>query len=161
MTLSTWSTTSLEEVARCSDGLKWFQLYIYENKEMARSLINRAEKAGYKALAITVDSPAWGRRLTETFTIPPHLTLGNFMETGKENNSDTWQHSYNDGCTCVWRDIDWVRGITHLPIVVKGILTREDATEAVKHGVQGILVSNHGGRQLDGVPATVSDCVDF
>ena len=148
MTLSTWSTTSLEEVASCSNGLKWYQLYVYRDKELTRNLILRAEKAGYKTLVITVDTPILGRRLADArnkFCLPPHLTLANVATTEKvENRDDSWLHRYTQALidpSLNWSDIDWVRGITHLPIVVKGILTREDAIEAVKHGVQGILVS--------------------
>ena len=161
MTLSTWSTTSLEEVASCSNGLKWFQTYMYKDKELAKDFIRRAEKVGYKALVFTVDSPDPSSKLRSNdnngSVLPPHLTLANFSHTVIGTSEATLNSRYE--YILDWKGIDWVRGITHLPIVVKGILTREDAIEAVKHGVQGILVSNHGARQLDGVPATVSECL--
>ena len=163
MTLSTSSTTSLEEVASCNNGLKWFQLYVYKDKELARSEIHRAEKAGYRALVFSVDTPTIGRKLRSRFRLPPHLSLENVTNDVKPEDKG-WVSRYPQSAidpSCEWCYVDWVRGITHFPIVVKGILTREDAIEAVKHGVQGILVSNHGARQLDGVPATVSECIGF
>ena len=159
MTLSTGSTTSLEEVASCSNGLKWFQIYFFKDRKLMEHFIRRVEKAGYKALVFTVDTPIPGRNhLRGGSVIPPHLTQANFTDPNFSDPS-----LYNSGyvVSSDWEEIDWVRGITHLPIVVKGILTREDAMEAVKHGVQGILISNHGARLLDGVPATVSECIGF
>ena len=160
MTVSTWSTTSLEEVASCSNGLKWFQTYMYKDRKLTEHFIRRAERAGYKALFFSVG--ALQRRATTANNrpiLPPHLQQANFVIVEGGMSKIVKALSF-DFC-CDWKELDWVRGITHLPIVVKGILTREDAIEAVKHGVQGILVSNHGARQLDGVPATVSECIGF
>jgi (S)-2-hydroxy-acid oxidase len=169
MLLSTWSTTSLEDVAHASgSGLRWFQLYIYRDREVTKNLVLRAERAGYKALAITVDTPVVGRRLADArnrFNLPPHLTLANFSSTLPQSNlsSDgnyggSLLHKYTTEMldpSLTWEAIDWIRGITRLPILVKGVLTAEDAREAVNHEVQGIVVSNHGARQLDGVAASI------
>ena len=153
----------MEDVALASgQGLRWMQLDLFRDKELARNFIQRAEKAGYKALVVTLDIPALGKKPGEknTFMIPPHLSLGNFC--GSEIGSTVKYDNYNDvvqeaiDSAATWAKIDWLRQTTRLPIVLKGILTAEDAKEAVKHDIQGILVSNHGGRQLDGVLATVS-----
>ena len=170
MMLSSWSTTSIEDVAEASgSGLRWFQLYIYKDREITKNLIKRADKAGYKAIVITVDTPIVGKRVADAinrFNLPPHLSLANFSSTSPQSflESDdqvegSHLHSYTAELldpSLTWEDIDWVRGLTRLPLLVKGILTAEDARETLKHDVQGIVVSNHGGRQLDGVPATVS-----
>lgn len=165
MVLSSWSTSSIEEVAEAaSDGLRWFQLYVYKDRELTKSLVQRAEKAGYKALFLTVDTPQLGRRYADVknnFTLPPPLKLANFEQANQTDvvgTADSGLAEYVAGQidhTLSWDDVEWLKGITSLPIVLKGILTEEDATEAVKHGVAGIVVSNHGGRQLDGVLATI------
>ena len=167
MTLSSWSTSSIEDVAKAGGpkGLRWFQLYVLTDKELTKNHIQRAERAGYKALVITVDTPVVGKRLVEErnhFSLPPHLTLPNFdrSEVGASLKAEDEESSHlrysliDPGLT--WETLRWVQGVTKLPVLVKGVLTAEDALEAVKHGVQGIVVSNHGARQLDGVPATVS-----
>lgn len=173
--LSTWSTTSLEDVAEAGGScLKWFQLYIYKDKELTESLVRRAERAGYKAIAITVDTPIVGHRIIDArnkFNLPPHLGLPNFSSTVPQSTltSDdpvegSFLYKYTTDLldpSLTWESIDWIRGITRLPILVKGILTAEDAREALKHNIQGIIVSNHGARQLDGVPATVSRAFDM
>ena len=168
MILSSWSTTNIEDVAKASNGgLKWFQLYVYRDKALTRELIYRAERGGYKALVLTVDTPVLGRRLSDTrnrFNLPSNLSLANFTDATVGSSLITTEHSsglqqytarlIDPGLT--WETLDWLRSITQLPILLKGILTAEDALEALKHDIQGIIVSNHGGRQLDGVPATVS-----
>ena len=169
MILSSYSSVPLEDVAKANgdDGLRWFQLYVFRDKELTRSLIKRAETSGYKALVITVDTPVMGRKVADIWnrvTQTSPFASANF--TASYNASSLATDKHESGVhqyaqpvidpSMSWETIDWVRGITKLPILLKGILTREDATEALKHGVQGIVVSNHGGRQLDGVPATVS-----
>ena len=173
MILSSWSTTSIEEVAAASGprGLRWFQLYVYNDKEVTRGLIKRAEQAGYKALVVTVDTPVLGKRLADArncFSLPSHLTLANFDNSAdasslkvKEGESSLLRYTQaliDPGLT--WETIRWVQGVTRLPVLVKGVLTAEDAIEAVQHGVHGIVVSNHGARQLDGSPATVCELRD-
>ena len=167
MILSSWSTTNIEDVAKASGtGLRWFQLYVYRNKSFTRELISRAERAGYRAIVLTVDTPILGRRLADTrnrFSLPDHLSLANFThETEgsalivKEHSSGLQQYTAKlIDPSLTWETVDWLCDITKLPVLLKGILTAEDALEAVKHDIKGIIVSNHGGRQLDGVPATV------
>jgi isopentenyl diphosphate isomerase/L-lactate dehydrogenase-like FMN-dependent dehydrogenase len=144
MVASTSSTRSLEDIARAASGPFWFQLYIH-NRKSAEELVRRAIVAGYRALVITVDSPRWGhkeRSIRSGFRVPPKA---NFM------NEDADQ----EGVYVTWESLAWLRSLTSLPFVLKGILTAEDAALAVKQGIEGIIVSNHGGRQLDSVPASI------
>ncbi|NWS58533.1 HAOX1 oxidase, partial [Chunga burmeisteri] len=172
MMLSSWATSSIEEVAEAAPtGLHWLQLYMYKDREITKSLVKRAERAGYKGIFVTVDTPFLGRRIDDVrnkFQLPPHLRLKNFsssdlaFSSGKdfgENSALAVYVAEAIDASINWEDIKWLRGLTSLPIVVKGILRADDAKEAVKIGVNGILVSNHGARQLDGVPATVSIAV--
>ncbi|CAI5769303.1 hydroxyacid oxidase 1 [Podarcis lilfordi] len=168
MMLSSWSTTSIEEVAQeAPEAIRWLQLYIYKDREVTRSLVKRAEKAGYKGIFVTVDTPFLGKRLDDVrnkFQLPPNLRMKNFETNDLAFSSETG-YGENSGLSVYvaeaidpsinWEDMKWLRGLTSLPIVAKGILRADDAREAVKHGVNGILVSNHGARQLDGVPATI------
>lgn len=170
MTLSSWSTIALEEVFEAAPkGLKWFQLYVYKDRAVTLDLIKRAEKAGYKALAITVDTPILGRReadLKNKFSLPVHLTMGNFAKKGGAHTAGT-KSAGKEGSglasyvaslidkKLTWQDIAWVRKQTTMKIVVKGVLTADDALAAVRNGVDGIWVSNHGARQLDTTPATI------
>ncbi|KFW73970.1 Hydroxyacid oxidase 1, partial [Phalacrocorax carbo] len=157
MMLSSWATSTIEEVAEAAPaGLHWLQLYIYKDREVTKSLVKRAERAGYKGIFVTVDTPFLGRRIDDVrnkFQLPPHLRYvpaGGMWDSGLAVYvADAIDASIN------WDDIKWLRGLTSLPIVAKGILRADDAKEAVKIGVNGILVSNHGARQLDGVPATI------
>jgi isopentenyl diphosphate isomerase/L-lactate dehydrogenase-like FMN-dependent dehydrogenase len=156
MVASTESTRTLEEIARDATGPLWFQLYFASSKRgPAERLVRRAEVAGYRALVLTVDSPRWGQkerhmRSEATYTWP---ASGNFtQEAGAADAADTLG---DDGAALTWADVDWLQSRTALPLILKGILTAEDAALAVAHGVAGIVVSNHGGRQLDSVPATI------
>lgn len=145
MLASTGATRSLEEIAQTATGPLWFQLYVYPSLEYAATLVHRAEAAGYKAIVLTVDMPVsgnrekWGRH---NVSLPlPGIVEANFI--GASRDDGRW-------VTLTWDSIDWLRTQTSLPILIKGILTAEDALLALAHGVSGIVVSNHGGRQLDG-----------
>ncbi|XP_074720533.1 2-Hydroxyacid oxidase 1 isoform X1 [Strix uralensis] len=168
MMLSSWATSSIEEVAEAAPaGLHWLQLYVYKDREVTKSLVKRAERAGYKGIFVTVDTPFLGRRFDDVrnkFQLPPHLRLKNFssndlaFSSGKDFGENSGLAVYVAeaiDASVNWEDIKWLRGLTSLPIVAKGILRADDAKEAVKIGINGILVSNHGARQLDGVPATI------
>jgi isopentenyl diphosphate isomerase/L-lactate dehydrogenase-like FMN-dependent dehydrogenase len=144
MVASTSSTCSLEDIAEAANGPLWFQLYVF-NRQTAAELVRRAAAAAYQALVLTVDSPRWGRKeqaIRSGFDLP---AKGNFVD----------QAEAKDTVTFTWQDLDWLRSLSPLPIILKGILTAEDALLAVKYGVEGIIVSNHGGRQLDGVLASI------
>lgn len=155
MTLSIWCNSSTEDVAEANgSGLRWLQISIFRDRGLVESLIRRAEKSGYQAIVVTVDQPVVGLRTYGTFIPPENISFPNLGDVPNPLMVEDVQNLLDPSKT--WEDIDWIRTITHLPIVLKGILTAEDAVEAVRHGVQGIIVSNHGGRQLDGVLATVS-----
>lgn len=155
MILSAMSNTSLEEVAEASgsSGLRWMQTVLFRDKSFVKGLMCRAEKAGYRAIVVTLDQPTMGIRLQGRFTRPSHLSFPNLGQYSLLTTAKDFVDLLDP--TCTWSEIDWMKSQTNLPIIVKGILTGEDAIEAVQHGVSGIIVSNHGGRQLDGVPATV------
>jgi isopentenyl diphosphate isomerase/L-lactate dehydrogenase-like FMN-dependent dehydrogenase len=156
MIASTESTRTLEEIAQAATEPLWFQLYFSSGtRPRAERLVRRAEAAGYRAIVLTVDSPRWGQkerqaRSEATFAWPPS---GNFADEplpveGAGDDAD-------DGAAITWADVDWVRSLTPLPVVLKGILTPEDAQHSVEAGAAAILVSNHGGRQLDTVAPTI------
>ncbi|XP_065907621.1 2-Hydroxyacid oxidase 1-like [Dysidea avara] len=171
MILSTWTSTSIEEVAQANgSGLRWFQLYIFKDKQFNMDLIRRVEQAGYKALVVTVDSQRVGKRLADDrnrFNVPSHLKLANVSTDTLQSvqssvltqqQPESGLHKSTQVLTekkLTWDTITWVKSFTKLPVIVKGVLTGEDAKLAVQHGVDGIIVSNHGGRQLDGVLATI------
>jgi len=143
MVASTSSNRSLEEIAAAANGPLWFQLYTYGGYEVSKVIVRRAEAAGYRAIVLTIDLPRLGRRerdIRNNFNLPSRLFEGNFV--GIDLPDDAF-------ATTTWEAIAWLRGVTSLPIVLKGILTAEDAELAARHGVDGIVVSNHGGRQLD------------
>jgi 4-hydroxymandelate oxidase len=159
-TLSTTSTRSIEEVADAApDAIRWFQLYVQAGLVLTRSLVERAEAAGYRAIVLTVDLPVLGHRDRDRrngFTLP---ALGNFTETPATHGSHVpttlMPGELTNSAGLTWRDLAVIRGWSSLPLVVKGIMTAEDARLAVEHGVDAIVVSNHGARQLDRVQATV------
>jgi 4-hydroxymandelate oxidase len=149
-------------VAAAAAGPKWFQLYVHRDRGFTRALVARAQAAGYHALVLTVDTPLLGRRLADEhnrFALPAGLTMANLVEAGESTPlAGSALASYcaaRHDPALTWEDLDWLRAQTSLPILVKGILRGDDAARAVDRGVDGILVSNHGARQLDGTPATI------
>jgi len=165
MCCSTISSAPIEAVAAAATGPLWFQLYVYRDRDVTRDLVGRAEVAGCRALVLTVDTPRLGRRERDMrggFTLPPDVTIANLERYGTEE-ALRWagtssftayvHHLIDDALT--WDAVEWLRSITTLPIVIKGVLTAEDAQLAIAHGASGLIVSNHGGRQLDGVMATI------
>ncbi|PSS07462.1 Peroxisomal (S)-2-hydroxy-acid oxidase [Actinidia chinensis var. chinensis] len=164
MTLSSWGTSSVEEVASTGPGIRFFQLYVIKDRNVVAQLVRRAERAGFRAIALTVDTPRLGRReadIKNRFVLPPGLILKNFegLDLGKmDKTDDSGLTSYvanQIDRSLSWKDVKWLQTITNLPILVKGVLTAEDARLAVQYGAAGIIVSNHGARQLDYVPATI------
>jgi isopentenyl diphosphate isomerase/L-lactate dehydrogenase-like FMN-dependent dehydrogenase len=145
MVLSTSATMRPAPVAAAADGApRWFQIYVFRDRGITQALIDEACASGYSALVLTVDVPILGRRegaLRTGFHIPDELEVaGDIFDDIDPSVS--------------WRDVEWIAG-HGLPVVLKGILTPEDALTAVEHGAAGVVVSNHGGRQLDGVPASI------
>ena len=162
--VSTLSTYSLEEVAAASTGARWFQLYCYRDRSITRMLVERAEAAGYAALCLTVDAPVLGRRerdVRNSFNLPAGMRMKNLesvaveQTTGSDGVSALQQYFTDQlDASLTWGVLEWLRGVTRLSLVVKGVLTAEDARLAVEGGAAGIVVSNHGGRQLDEVLTT-------
>lgn len=163
--VSTASTKSHEEICGASNGRRWFQLYCYRDRGVTRALVQGAESAGYSALCLTVDVPLLGRRereIRDHFHLPGGVTMKNIEPFATEMQSAAEDGSalakYVDGLwdsSLTWDVIGWLRSITSLPVLLKGVLTSEDARLAVEHGVTALIVSNHGGRQLDGA---ISSC---
>jgi 4-hydroxymandelate oxidase len=165
--LSTMSSRSIEEVAAAADGVeggrgpRWFQLYVHRDRGVSAELVRRAESAGYSALVVTVDLPIGGRRerdIRNSLGYPQ--VFGNFgrpvMAGGAEGEAPLAAvvGGFNDG-VLNWSDLEWLRKLSGMPVVIKGILAADDARLAVKHGAAGMVVSNHGGRQLDRTPAAI------
>lgn len=164
MILSSMSTTSLEDVRRqAPNALLWQQTYMFKNRNITEWLVKRAAKAGYSAIVLTADSPVAGRKLEPTkhrFVLPRNVTFPNFIGAPEKVSPDVLTGALDVvddfiSQSASWKDIAWLREISGLPVVVKGILTSEAAIQAANHGAAAVLVSNHGGRQLDGTPATI------
>lgn len=165
MILSTLSTTSIEEVMAAAMGPVWFQLYVYKDRGATKALVERAEAAGCAALALTVDAQIWGRRerdVRNRFQLPAGLSVKNLMPAGQEafpadaqgSGLAAYVASLFDQ-TLSWKDVEWLCGLTKLPVLLKGIVHPDDARQAADTGAAGVIVSNHGGRQLDTAPATI------
>ena len=185
--LSTLSTRSIEEVAQVSNGPKWFQVYVWRDREMVKDMLSRAEQCGYEAIMLTVDTAVLGRRERDVrrgFTLPPTLGPGTIID-GITHPSWTWDFIRHEPITfsnikassgskngtavtlsafiaeqfdqsLSWDDIEWFRTHWKGHIILKGVQSVADATEAVAHGIDAIAVSNHGGRQLDRSPSPIS-----
>lgn len=169
MVLSTMATKSIEEVAvACHDysnSLRWFQLYIHKDRGLTSALVERAYAAGYKALCLTVDAPVLGQRERDKrneFVLPPDLHLANltsisgleiYHQKGESGLFTYFAEQLNPAVT--WHDLEWLQSLSPLPLVLKGILRGDDAVRAVDYGAKAIIVSNHGGRQLDGAIASL------
>ncbi|XP_022980628.1 peroxisomal (S)-2-hydroxy-acid oxidase GLO4-like isoform X3 [Cucurbita maxima] len=162
MILSYSSTCSMEEVASSCNAVRFFQLHISKRRDISALLVQRAERFGYKAIVLTADTPRLGRREADIrnkmIGFPVKNLEGLMSIDVKSDHGSKLEAYYNEmlDASIRWEDIGWLRSITNLPILIKGILTHEDATKAVEGGVDGIIVSNHGARQLDFAPATVS-----
>ncbi|XP_050232305.1 peroxisomal (S)-2-hydroxyacid oxidase GLO4-like [Mercurialis annua] len=159
MVFSFSATSSLEEVAASCNAVRFFQLYVYKQRDIAATLVQRAEKYGYKAIVLTVDTPKYGRReadIKNKLIVPQLKNLEGLLSIPTDKGSGL--KAFNDtlDSSLCWKDIGWLKSITNLPILIKGVLSREDAMKAMEIGVSGIIVSNHGARQLDHTPATIS-----
>ncbi|CAA3020268.1 peroxisomal (S)-2-hydroxy-acid oxidase GLO4-like [Olea europaea subsp. europaea] len=162
MALSFTSMCTVEEVASSCNAVRFFQLYVYKKREISALMVQRAERNGFKAIILTADTPRLGRREADIKNkmISPQLKnleglVSTEVHTDKGSNMEAFASRTLDASLC-WKDIGWLKSITSLPILIKGILTREDAIKAVEVGVAGIVVSNHGARQLDYSPATIT-----
>lgn len=165
MVTSTTATTRLADVQAAAPGPMWFQLYIYRDRGATGALIDEAVRSGYTGVVVTVDAPVLGRRerdIRNAFTLPPGLTIANAADAGMDvvppasgEASGLMLHfRHLHDAAVIPRDIAWVGERSGLPVVVKGIVRGDDAVRAMDHGAAGIIVSNHGGRQLDtAIPA--------
>jgi L-lactate dehydrogenase (cytochrome) len=187
--LSCMSTSRIEDIAPACSQKVWFQLYVMRDRELAKSMMQRAKAAGCGALVITVDLQMQGQRERDVrngLTIPPQfrlanlvdfalhpgwvrryltgpkVTLANFLGTGLGDDMFTIAGFVNSQFdqSVTWKDIDWVRSVWDGPLALKGILHPDDAALAVQHGVDAVIVSNHGGRQLDSVPSAIAALPD-
>jgi len=178
-TMSTMATTSLENVAADAGGDLWFQLYVWRDRGLVRELIERAKASGYRALMLTVDTPVTGLRVRDAhngFTIPPQLSASTVLDMARH---PLWCASMLTGPPITyanfapevgrtpeglmefaakqfdpsvsWDDLAWIRGLWQGPLIVKGLVSESDAARAVEVGVDAVVLSNHGGRQLDQV----------
>lgn len=155
--VSTFAGRAFEELAEAGTAPLWLQVYCFRDRAITRSLVERAERAGFEALMVTADTPHLGRRLRDArneFRLPPTVRPANLPAGDYASPSAQARAQFDPALD--WSVIDWLRSVSDLPIVVKGVLTARDALQAVKSGADGIVVSNHGGRQLDGAPATLS-----
>ncbi len=183
--VSTASSYSLEEISAVTTGRLWFQVYLWKSREVISELVKRAEESRYEALVLTVDVPVVGKRVRDVrngMAIPPRirpgsvvdvlrrprwlahlakgpeLTFGSLVRSidprGKESIASYVDRELSNSAA-TWDELVWLRGIWKGPLIVKGILTAEDAKEALRRGADGIIVSNHGGRQLDSCPASI------
>ena len=143
--ISSYSTTLLEDITAAATGPLWFQIYLQPDREFTRDVVQRAEAAGVRAFCVTVDLSVIGvrnRMDRARFALPADMNCPHMMDNFA-------------GSPITWGDVEWLRSITNLPVVLKGILNPDDAELAVENGVSGIIVSNHGARDLDTTPATI------
>jgi 4-hydroxymandelate oxidase len=161
LVISALATTAVEDIGKSTTGPLWFQLYVQPDRGFTAELVRRAEMAGCKALCLTVDSPVLGtrnREMRDGFALPAGLERSNlhgYQGARASHFDESGIYSAVLDPSLHWGDLDWLRSTTRLPIVLKGIMAREDAELAVEHGVDGIIVSNHGARNLDTTPATI------
>jgi 4-hydroxymandelate oxidase len=161
--LSSLSNTAMESVFAQAGSPRWFQLYIYKDRGITHELVQRAEAAGAEAIVLTVDAPGLGTRERDArndFRLPDGLTVENLAPLGKGTLPEVKGSSLaayvreNFKADLGFADLDWLCGATRLPVVVKGVCRGDDARRAAEHGAKAVVVSNHGGRQLDTAPGT-------
>ena len=170
MVVSTFANTTLEEVAEAAPGApRWFQLYVHADRGLTAELVKRAAAAGYGALVLTVDLPVLGYRRRDernNFALPPGIVkanLGDVPHPAYMVAGGSALRAYADqavDAALTFDDLAWLRGLSDLPLVVKGVLRGDDAAACVAAGADAVIVSNHGGRQLDGAIATAEALPD-
>lgn len=162
MVVSTMASVSVEEIAAAAKQPPWFQLYVQPDRGFTKALVQRAEAAGCQALVVTVDTPIPGLRNREErikFALPPGIERPNLkgLNTAGSSHLPKENEIYNAlfDSKLTWKDIEWLRSLTKLPVLLKGVLNPDDADLAVKSGASGVIVSNHGSRNIDTLPATI------
>lgn len=168
MCLSSLSTTALEDVRAATSGPLWMQIYISQDRGFTRDLVVRAEAAGIEAFAVTADTPVWGireRDMRNGFRVPDGLRIVNLERpggpTGHSGVGIGGALSWTIDATLTWKDVEMLASSTSRPVLVKGLCRPDDVRAAIDSGAKGVWISNHGGRQLDGAPATadvLADC---
>ena len=159
MGLSTASSYSIEEVAQVAESPLWFQLYFFQNRELTEILVRRAENAGYTAMMLTVDNLGANSREREhryAYILEAERILKNFQGIElpdlptRENFTESFESALN------WRDLEWLRSLTSMPLVIKGVQTAEDARLCAENGVEALVVSNHGGHAMQGTDGAIN-----
>lgn len=162
MVVSTMASVSVEEIVVATKQPPWFQLYVQPDRGFTKALVQRAEAAGCQALVVTVDTPIPGLRNREErikFALPPGIERPNLkgLNTSGSSHLPAENQIYNAlfDAKLTWKDVEWLRSLTRLPMLLKGVLNPEDADRAVQAGASGLIVSNHGSRNIDTLPATI------
>lgn len=162
MVVSTMASVSVEDIAAATKQPPWFQLYVQPDRGFTKALVQRAEAAGCQALVVTVDTPIPGLRNREErikFALPPGIERPNLkgLNTAGSSHLPKENEIYNAlfDPKLTWKDVEWLRSLTRLPVLLKGVLNPEDADLAAKSGASGLIVSNHGSRNIDTLPATI------
>ncbi|MER7178199.1 alpha-hydroxy acid oxidase [Streptomyces hyaluromycini] len=156
LVVSTFAGRRFADIAAATTIAPWLQLYCFKDRSVTRHVIETAEAAGFEVLVLTVDTPRLGRRLRDErngFRLPDGVLPANLPPGDFSSPSEHSRTAFDPGLD--WTVLDWLRSITALPVLVKGVLAAEDAELAIKAGAAGVIVSNHGGRQLDRAPATL------
>jgi 4-hydroxymandelate oxidase len=165
--ISTFTTTAIDEIARNTQRPIWFQLYVQRDREFTKDMVQRAVASGCKAVCLTVDTPVLGNRYGQlSFGLPKELEcvhLRSMKAPGAAQVIDVQGHKTQRASifdtlfdpSFNWNDLEWLRSVAGVPVLIKGILSAEDGRRAVERGADGVIVSNHGGRNLDTVPATI------
>jgi 4-hydroxymandelate oxidase len=153
--VSTNTTTRIEEIAKVATAPLWFQLYIQSDRGFTRELVERVQAAGCEALCLTVDTPTGGprnRQQKAKFKLPPQFSTPYMDDRNKGLRSDLLVERKQ---TETWKDVEWLRSFTKVPLLLKGVMTADGARQGIEAGASGIIVSNHGARNLDGLPSTI------
>jgi 4-hydroxymandelate oxidase len=160
MVVSTFTTTAIDEIARNTQAPIWFQLYVQRDRAFTKDMVQRAVGAGCKAVCLTVDTPVLGCRYGQlSFGLPSHLECVHLrgLDLKKSVPTHTMGGVYDPifDPSFNWKDLEWLRTVAGVPVLLKGVISPEDGRRAIDYGADGIIVSNHGGRNLDLLPATI------
>lgn len=162
--ISTLTTTAIDEIARNTQRPIWFQLYVQRDRAFTQDMVERAVASGCKAICLTVDTPVLGCRYSQlSFTLPKGIECMHVRGFNPVASAQTPSHKPQQGHifnpmfdpSFNWSDLEWLRSVAKVPVLLKGVLTAQDGKRAVEHGADGVIVSNHGGRNLDTVPSTI------
>ncbi|HKB54124.1 MAG TPA: alpha-hydroxy acid oxidase, partial [Ramlibacter sp.] len=165
LTVSTLSSVTLEDITSACALPPWFQIYVHQDRSLTEAVLARVAACGYGALVLTVDTPVLGRRerdVRNTFQPPPGVAFANMMSSqggsaavSPGDSALAMYFAARHDASVTWKDLDWLRRVCPMPLVLKGVVRGDDAKRAADHGVAAVMVSNHGGRQLDTTLATI------